>query len=246
MRKRLFVILVVLMACSVLGPIGLCAQQSSCAGFQAESVCAGDLICHFENETCGSVSGNVAFCPGAYGQGLCLNGDGWISLGDADWFSQNVIEIECQVRFSRLPGSGEHASGLVTKYTNHNPELSEWGLFVEGNITPFPTWMLTGDGRQAIRSTCRVQLDSLYCVRAMICGNIGGIWVNGLMVASGPISHTATNTAAPVIIGNAASSAKENRFYGMIDEVRIGCPHDPCAPLGTEETSWGIIKSLYR
>jgi len=234
----------VLLVFMILGSSVAYCQGGSCTGHEVLPICTGDFICHFENEYCGTASGTIGFCTGSWGQGICTEGAGYVDLGDDDFYSSQMIEIECQVIFTQLPdkAKGDHAAGLVTKYKNHLPGESEWGLFVEGSFTEQSWyWELCGDGTQCISSSVGVGLNTLYCVRAWICRNgYGEIWINGVKVASGTIAINPANTATPVRIGNSASG--ENYFHGMIDEVRIGCVNT----IGVEQSTWGSIKSLYR
>jgi hypothetical protein len=151
-----------------------------------------------------------------------------------------MIEIECQVMFTQLPGPGENAAGLITKYVNGDPVHSEFGLFVEGNTMP-PSWELAGDGTDVIHSNGGIEVNVLYCVRGWICRNgIGEIWVNNQRVATGWVHMNDVATDTPVVIGNSHSG--ENYFHGMIDEVRMGTD----SIIGTEEATWGSIKEIYR
>lgn len=217
------------------------SQSGSGSGHEVIPVEGNDFICHFENEYCGTANGTISFCAGAWNLGICTEGGGYIDLGDADRYSAELIEIECQVIFSQLPGQGSHAAALVTKYSNGNPAISEWGLFVEGNLTATPSWLLTGDGTNGIYSDGGVEINTLYWVRAVICRNGNGwIYVNGQRVAQGVLTINSSNTSTPVRIANSFSGT--NYFYGMLDEVRIGVFNS----VGVEESSWGAIKSLYR
>jgi hypothetical protein len=217
-------------------------RAESCVGHEVLPVGPNDFICHFENGFCGTASGTIASCAGAWGLGACTEGGGYINVGDDDLFSDYIIEIECQVVFTQLPGQGSYDAALVTKYSNGSPGISEWGLYVRGNVLPAPSWLLTGNGTDCIYSDGGVEINTLYCVKAILCHNGNGwIFVNGQLVAQGPLTFNAGNTTTPVRIANSFSG--ENWFYGMIDEVRIGTPD---LRMGTESSSWGSIKSLYR
>jgi hypothetical protein len=239
-RNHLSCLFIALLVIIGLGPtIG---RAGNCTGHEVSPVGPQDFVCNFENTFCGTSSGTISFCTGSFGVGVCTEGGGYIDIGDEDRFSSEVLEIECQVIFTQLPGQGSHAAALVTKYSNGNPAISEWGLFVEGNLTTNPSWLLTGNGTNGIYSNGGVEINTLYCVKAVLCHNGNGwIYVNGQLVAQGALTFNSSNTTTPVRIANSYSGG--NYFHGMIDGVRIGVPD---LRLGTESSSWGAIKSIYR
>ncbi len=61
-----------------------------------------------------------------------------------------------------------------------------------------------------------------YCVQAVVRGTSGEIWVDGQLVGSGMVNRNFNNTTTPVVVGNASTG--QNYFYGIIDEIRFGCP----------------------
>jgi hypothetical protein len=220
---------------------------TGCEGHEVTAVCPGelkDVLCHFEGDFCGAPFGDAALCAGSWGQGFCSNGNGGVNLGNDGHYSQADIEIEFQVMLDRVPVPGDNAEALVTKYRGHNASLSEWGVFVEKSWAnpSVPVWMLCGDGTLCIQSSPSqpVQTGVLYCVKTVLDGSYGEIWVNGSLVASGPVARNPGKTATPVMIGYA--EGHPNWFDGMIDEVRLGC----FPPISSVAASWGSVKSLFR
>lgn len=193
--------------------------DADCIPHCATQLTEDDILCNFNDENfCGSPIGDIWFCTGPCDDAVCMSGGGYIVYGDDDLFSSEELLIEFQVRFTRLPQAGEHASGLVTKYRGHDAFQSEWGVFAEKN----GTWLLCGDGSGCIASgPGMMETGVLYCVRALIDHGYGELWVNGELVASGEIAMNAANTSTPVVIGNSYQPGHNNPFYGMIDEVLI-------------------------
>jgi N-acetylneuraminic acid mutarotase len=201
-------------------------QPASCAS----ATCPGDTVCTFNNgDFCGAPVGDVRSCPGVCGTGLCSNGQGKVVLGNSAVFSQESFEVEAQVALTRLPALYEYGAAIASKYVNHSPQQSEWWFGVDGNGGR--RWVLTGNGTNGIYSAPNtVQENVAYHVRGVWNGSQGEIWVNGTLVASGPINRNTGPTSTPAII---AGSPYGSPFYGMIDEVRIGClrPIDTTPPI---------------
>jgi hypothetical protein len=156
------------------------------------------------------------------------------------------MELECQVTFSSLPENGEPGAALVTKYSK--PDQPDFWLGVTGDGSR--TWELCSDGVCA-RSSLVAEENTNYCVHVSICDinpsnptPFGEIWVGVrgepmvlVAQASMPLPE---DTSLPVSLGGHSS----NPFFGMIDEVRLGCS-TPC-PNPVEPITWGTIKSVYR
>lgn len=221
-------------------------QAGTCEGHEVQSLCGNDVLCHFEIDFCGTAIGSVSSCLGAWGQGICTQGNGRVDLGDADFYSQPIFEIECQAVFTHLPGPGEPDAALVSKYVGQLPAASEFWLGVTGDGTK--QWCLRGNGTNIIFSpTGSVEEDTLYCVRGVWCEDHGEIYVNGDLVASGKISRNSGNTDTPVIIAGQAGGDSVAPFFGMLDEVRIGCPSTvPPCPTPVRAATWGTLKSVYQ
>jgi len=220
------------------------AFGQDCEPIAAEERCEDveDVICHFDDLCSWTPSGSVDICAGSVGSGLCLNGDGYLVVGDDPRFSMALLEIEFHVRFDQLPGPGDHAAGLVTKYRGQNSAESEWGVFVEGNTTPYPVWYICGDGSLCIWSNAEVLTDVLYCVRVSFFGDWVQVSVNTEIVAAGPVARNSFDTDTPVIIGNSFQPGHNNPFHGMIDELRIG---EVCS-VAVETSTWSSVKAMYR
>ena len=188
--------------------------------------CADDFRCDFETAgQCGQVLGATSACPGANGSGLgfCADGRGRLIAGDRPAFSASDLEVVFSVKLARLPGPGEHGAGLVTKYVGGSQARSEWGIWAAGNNGP-PFWFLCGDGRRCIESDKGIiQTGVAYVVRAVFLGDHADLWVDGQRVASGSISRNPGHTTTPVVIGGSAGGDSTSPFFGMIDDVRIGC-----------------------
>ncbi len=224
-----------------LPPVAAQSQPQSCQPHQVQSNGLDQMVCHFEGDYCGTAVGDVWFCPGAWGQGLCAEGNGRVDLGDSDCFTVDTLVVECQVIFTRLPGPGEYGSALVSKYKGQYPSDSEFWLGVAGNGTR--QWSLTGDGTNSIVSPPNaVEEGVLYCVRGVWTPGYGEIWVNDELVASGPISRNAGNTNTPVIIAGSSGGDSPSPFHGMIDEVAVTCP----GVTPVHGRSWGVIKATFR
>lgn len=197
-----------------------------CGQCAISAACDDDVICRFEEGLCGTPLGDVWRDAGYCGQALWADGAGRVSLGDDDYYSQSHFEVELWVELTELPTLGDHAAGLVTKYRGHYPELSEWGIWVEGNMVypDGPAWLLCGNGSQCLLSAPgMVERGVLYHVRAIWKGDYAELWVDDELVASGNLTRNPENTNTPVIIGGSAGGHAYNPFHGMIDEVRIGC-----------------------
>jgi hypothetical protein len=181
----------------------------------------------------------VQFCAGAVDQGVCIDG-GRINYGDADHFTLVDFEIALLVLFTRLPAVGEYGYGIFTKYANHSSAASEYGLYMHRAPVPgsLPQWQLVGDGSSGVVSDPAVTpivTGRWYCVRAVVRGTQAEIWVDGQLAASGTVNRHFNNTSTPVIIGNASTG--QNYFYGLIDEVRFGCPsHETVELLATKDS----------
>jgi len=201
------------------GPPGACICNRECT----EARCSSDVVCNFNGgDLCGTVLGSPALCGGVCQSGMCAQGNGAVSLGDRDEFSAAELEVEFTVVLSRLPQPGEHAGGLITKYRGHSAAESEWAVFVEKD----QMWVVCGDGQGPCISSSSgvVRAGTTYRVRALFHPASAELWVNGELLASGAISRNPNNTATPVIVGDSFQPGHPNAFYGMLDEIRIGCP----------------------
>jgi hypothetical protein len=187
-------------------------------------VCPQDVVCNFNTASfCGTPAGDVRICDGACGRGLCTQGQGRVTLADSPVFSELILELEAQVRFSHLPGQGEFGSAIVSKYMGQFPGSSEWWLGVAGNGAR--QWTLCGDGTVCVLSAMGVvQENTLYHVRGVLNGPSGEIWVDDQLVASGSLTRNSSPTTTPAVIAGSAGGDSVDPFFGMIDEVRIGCP----------------------
>lgn len=218
--RLIVAVLGVLLVPSGIHVINASNPRGECTPYCVRPQLPRDKICNFNSgDPCGVVSGNVSFCPGACQEGLCIQGAGYVTVGDDDQYSHNALEIEFQVILDRVPQPDEHASGLVTKYRGASPPESEWGVFVEKE----GTWLLVGDGTNFVSSgPGMVNTGVSYRVRVVLLGSHGELWIDEQLVASGPISRNPSSTATPVIIGNSFQPGHDNAFFGVIDEVRIG------------------------
>lgn len=226
MRSILRFLMVTLFAAGCLYLFVSDAGSQICNHDPVSAVCSEDQIWNFETDYGGTPLGEIYLCDGSHGQGICTDGAGRIDAGDNDLCTRQRFEVACQARFSRLPGPGEFGSALVAKYLGQHPEESEFWLGVAGNDSR--QWALCGDGQTCIFSQPGVvQEDTLYCVRGLWFEDYAEIWVNGELVASGNVSRNPNNTETPLVIAGSAGGDSQSPFFGMIDEVRFGCPlHD--------------------
>ena len=165
-----------------------------------------------------AIAGPLFSYPGP----VARNGELGVFLPDDPAFYLDSFQITFNVTFTHLPGPGEFGEGLVTKYKGNLPDQSDWGVWASGNVS-LPYWSLCGNGYTCIASNAgMVQTGVDYSVRALLLQDYGELWVDGSLVAAGPVSRNPWwSTSTPAVIGGSAGGDSFDPFYGTIRDIEI-------------------------
>lgn len=165
----------------------------------------------------GTVQGDAAATTGVIDSGYTFDGVGdYIDLVDHD-FTDNLTVMAWARRTADSPGPAVSGTIVGSEISNSQQFFYEWEN--SDNIR-FYTWGTSDPGKDLDSSTLG---DSVwYHFVGTYDGSFKRIYTNGVLDTFGAATGSMASNNENLMIGyGAGSGAKDNYFYGQIDEVRV-------------------------
>jgi len=208
----------------------------------------GDANDSTTNNNDGSLQGDPEYVSGMFDEALSLDGNGdYVSVPDVTTLQlTSDMTVEAWVYISAFDSDWVRVVGKGNS-TNRN-----YGLWYHGSSGNVLFQIYSGTGSKAntgtiwgtVENALTVSVGQWYHFAGVKDGNTIYLYLNGVLVASAPITFTPATSADPLTVGYAGFHTAHN---GLIDEVRIwdtaspeytltATPEEAFNPVGTTHT----------
>jgi Concanavalin A-like lectin/glucanases superfamily len=163
----------------------------------------------------GTISGAAWTSPGKFSNALNFDGTNWVTVNDSDSLDLSRMTLEAWAYPTAATGT------WTTILLKEAPPGYNLAYHLQGDPSNHPSSYITTDvaGLQGIVGPNPLPLNTWTYVAATYNGAMFSLYVNGIVVASQPVSGNILPSVGPLRFGG--NSIWGEYFVGKIDEVRI-------------------------
>ncbi len=213
MKRISFIILICFLS------VNLYSQPTNYIGFWAFNNDGLDLSGHNLD---GSISGNVFYASGKFGQALSLTGNGYVTMGDAP--SLNIANKEFSISVWIKTNDRATRQGIVDKFNSAGKVIySPGGYVLEKGLTPGNIRFQLGIGAPnlvVIDASANFYDNNWHHIAVTRTNDVVKLFFDGSLLGSSSCSGMIfSNTTRPFSIGTFAQIG--GFFIGSIDDVKV-------------------------